>query len=259
MIIGKKHKRVIAGILGLIVFFTFTCPSLSAEGAAEGLSDQEVSERIDFIQDALDQGSTAAQRWWYGWIAFYSGATAFSFVVASLTDDRTLKATQTVSGFQSLVGLSGLLIAPFTGAYAAGVLRSTPEDTPPDRGKKLSKAERLLKKSAEREVEGRAWVQHALGILVNVAGALVIWKGYDKQIREAGDEPWREALLSFALGTAVSQLEIWTQPTRAIGDWEEYQKKYAKSGGEAQEDGAHLRLVALPTVHGLIIGTEINF
>ncbi len=87
----------------------------------------------------------------------------------------------------------------------------------------------MLENSAKAEIGGRSWLQHTLAFLVNATGSIVIWKGYEKKIKEKGDNPVTYALINFALGTAGTELQIWTQPTRAIDDWEKYKKKYLMS------------------------------
>lgn len=208
-------------------------------------SSDDLTNRIKEIQSTLDAGEGSAKLWWYGWAGFYTGAAVFSFGLAGLTEDKTLKITQSVAGVESLLGAGGLLIFPFPSRNAAQKLRRMPESTNEERIAKLKEAERLLKKSADAELSGRSWLQHTLAFLVNTTGSLVIWKGYEKQIKENGDNPFTQALINFALGTAVAELQIWTQPTKAIKDRDEYQNKYSLS--------------VLPTAGGMLASAEIRF
>ena len=59
---------------------------------------------------------------------------------------------------------------------------------------------------------------HALTGVVNLAGGIIVWLGFDRNI-------W-EGVGNFALNTAITEIQIWTQPTRAITDYDNYIKKY---------------------------------
>lgn len=236
----------------LTVVFVITSITVKAHG--ESIPDNDVSQRIQYIQGALDSGTGSAKLWWYGWVAFYSGATAVPLAAALTTKNETLQVTGGVSTAESLIGLCGMFVMPFTTRSAADELRSMPENTPDERSKKLSAAEDLLKKSAEDEIAGKSWVQHSLGVLVNGAGALVIWKVYENRIKQAGGKSWEQALISFVVGTGVSELQIWTEPTMAISDEKNYRSKYP-----APRAAIDTRFLVLPTENGLEFAATVRF
>lgn len=219
------------------------------------LSDD--SKRIQQIQTYLDSGKTRAQLWWYGWTGFYTGAAIFSFTMAALSDNRTSKIFQNVQAFESLVGTAGLLIFPFPAKSAADKLKVMPQNTEEEQIAKLREAEDLLEKSARAEIGGRSWLQHSLAFLVNATGSIVIWKGYEKTIKENGDNPLTQALINLVLGTAVAELQIWTQPTKAIRDWKEYRDRYNIPRGT----GFNLQMdfFACPVESGTIAGVRFRF
>ena len=78
-------------------------------------------------------------------------------------------------------------------------------------------SEEMLKEIAEREKEGRSWKMHALTGAVNLSTGLITWLGFKRSV-------W-DGLEIFALNTAVTELQIWTQPTRAIKDYKNYYGK----------------------------------
>ncbi|MCL4558764.1 MAG: hypothetical protein M1491_09110 [Deltaproteobacteria bacterium] len=210
--------------------------------------------RIRYIQKSLDDGTGRAMLWWYGWVGFYAAATIVPLTAALTSRNGTLQVTGGVSAAESLVGLSGMLVFPFTAKDAAENLRSMPESTPEEKAKKLLAAETLLRESAEDETTGSSWIQHTLGVLVNAAGALVIWQGYGGRIRRAGGEPWEQALISFVVGTSVSELQIWTEPTKAMADYKDYRDKYPSSGPSPDA-----RLMVLPLGNGLELAAAVRF
>lgn len=242
-----KIMKYLAGFLTVVLLVA----CLAATSYCDAGTGNDVSARIDNIQQSLDDGTGSAQLWWYGWVGFYSAATALPLAVALTTDNKTLQVTSGVAAGESLIGLGGMLIFSFPPRSAAAELRSMPENTPEERMKKLSVAETLLKESSDSEMAGTSWVQHSLGVLVNAAGALVIWQVYGNRIKQAGGTAWEQALIAFVAGTAVSEVQIWTEPTRAISDEKEY-----TSGHPAPVDA---RFMILPSGNGLTFAAALRF
>ena len=134
-----------------------------------------------------------------------------------------------MGGAKCTLSLGMLLVMPFTPAYAPGKLAAMPEGDAEEIGRKLSEAERLLDLCARKERMGRAWWKHLLGAAVNAGGSIIIWRF------QKGKDPWKDALISFFSGMAVFEATIWTQPTRAIEDWDSYRQKY-RGGAYLEED-----------------------
>jgi hypothetical protein len=98
-----------------------------------------------------------------------------------------------------------------------------PENTSSKLTEELIYSEELLKEIAEREKEGRSWKIHALTGAVNVSTGLITWLGFKRSV-------W-DGVEIFALNTVVTELQIWTQPTRAIKDYKNYCEKYGTESG----------------------------
>ena len=212
-------------------------------------------ERISYIQTALDEGKKNAQIWWGLWIAGYGGLAAGQYIFAGVAGNYSRNESRShqlrqdfhigcnkstfprkeqwvnylVGGVKCTLSMGMLLVMPFAPAYAPGKLASMPEGTDEEVGKKLTEAERLLELCARKEKMGRSWWKHLLGVGVNAAGSIIIWRC------QKGKDPWKDALVSFFSGMAVYELTIWTQPTRAIEDWDSYRMKY-RGGAYHEED-----------------------
>ena len=225
--------------------------ALAPHARADTSNGNDTSQRIRFLQQALDAGTGSARLWWDGWTAFYSGATAVSLAVALTTNSKVLQVTGGVSAAESLIGLGGMLIFPFRARTAAQELRSMPENTPEERARKLATAQSLLKKSSDAELAGKSWVQHFLGVLVNAAGAGVVWGVYGNRIKQAGGTPWEQALELFVIGTGVSELQIWTEPTRAISDEKSYSNAY--------HPRIDSKFFILPSQNGVLFAAAVRF
>lgn len=201
------------------------------------LSDEQVKEQLSFIENALYSAQPRAKTWWYGWISGYSaGAVVMgSLAVIHWNDEKLDPATQRkvadrgfaedmlVGGATFALGVGGLVIDPFVPAYGPNRLRAMPEGTSEERRLKLQKAEELLHECARRERDGRGWLTHLLNLGANAAAGLVTALAFDR--------PWSDGLLTFATGEAVSLLNIYTQPRRAVSDLHNYEIRYLGKQG----------------------------
>jgi hypothetical protein len=236
-----RHLRGLS-CLALLLALAFLASAYAQEAA---LSDGQVKERLGYIENALRAGQPRAGTWWYGWLATYSaGAVAGGILAGSHWHDTKLEGAETVpdrefaqdmlvgSGTFAL-GVVGLLIDPFTPAYAPKKLRTLPEATPEDRLARLKKAEEILRQCARREASGRSLTTHMLNIGANAAAGIVTAAAFSR--------PWTDGLINFVTGEAVSLLNIFTQPMRATRDLKDYEAKYLGKGGASAPVAAERR------------------
>jgi hypothetical protein len=203
------------GTLYFLLIFLFHFSDLSAQNE---IPDSLVKERINYIQNMLNQGKPAAKLWWNGWLYGYSAATVVQGAVFLGSDQLKTRQDMALGAATTLVGAVGQLIMPMTPAKAPGKLALLPGDTPEERINKLNKAEELFEASAVREKDGRSWKMHAASSAVNISSGLITWLGFDRTI-QAG-------LINFAINEVITETQIWTQPTRAIKDYKNYSAKY---------------------------------
>ncbi len=244
-------KKCLLGIL----FCAIVLP-LNLKAAEVTPTDQEMNERITYIQQALNDGESAGRLWWSGFTFVYGVAAGYQLNTGLKYEDKDRPAN-IVGGTKSLLGALSLLIAPFPAAFAPEKLRETPDD---NLKAKLEKAESLLKASANAEKMGKSWMNHALSIGVNTAGALVIGITYNDYLKDRDKNPTEIALASLISGIIVSELQIWLQPSRAIDDWNKYEQRYISgkiSGSLNQKDHSHY-VFAAPVITadsaGLVAG-----
>ncbi len=208
-------NRSITGTLFLLLIFIFHISKLSAQ---DEIPDSLVAMRIDYIQTMLDNGKPAAKLWWNGWLYGYSAATVVQGAVFLGSDQLKTRQDMALGAATTLVGAVGQLIMPMTPASAPGKLALIPGDTPEERINKLNKAEELFEASAAREKEGRSWKMHAASSAVNLSSGLITWLGFERTVKSG--------LINFAINEAITEAQIWTQPTRAIKDYKKYCEKY---------------------------------
>ena len=223
-----------------------------AQQAAD-LSDEQVKERLGFLEDALTSAQPRAKLWWYGWIAGYSGAALVQGGLAAANwdkkgDARDFAEDMLVGGATCALGSAGLLISPFVPAYGPAALRALPEGTPEERRAKLLKAEELMRGCARREKEGRGWLTHGLNLGVNVAAGLVTVLVFDR--------PWSEGLVTLAISESVSLLNIFTQPRRAQRDLKNYEIRYLGKPGTYREGASNPTLYFSVLPGGVSLGVR---
>lgn len=205
-----------------ILLLGFTCIS-SALAASD--TPEEYQLQMDFIENSLDESRQHARYWYYGWSTFYgvSGVVQTAqWIDADNNDDRVNYA---IGALKSVGGLADMLLKPHPGRNGSAPLQAMPQDTPEQKSKRLESGESILMNSAQRAESRHTWKAHLKVIGVNlIAGALIAGFGDDD-----------DALTSTAIGIAVGEANIWTQPTRAEGDWREYQQKYSQPAGMSWE------------------------
>jgi hypothetical protein len=187
--------------------------------AQDDLSDSQIQERLQVIHHMLEQGRPNAARWWYGWLIGYSAATIVQGGIGLTSKDKDTRQDMALGAATTFLGAMGQIMTPIVPRTALDRISGIPESTPAERKAKLAEAESVFREFALRERNGRSWKIHAVTGAVNLGGGLIVWLGFKRSI-------W-EGLGNFILNTAVTEIQIWTQPTRTARDYDRYMEKYA--------------------------------
>lgn len=214
-------KYICRFIVGLVTAIVISFSGISA--FADSLNDEALSRRIDFIQNRLDDGTTDAKRWQYSWM-FINGAAGYLQLGTATTltdsDEKNERYDNIVGGISSLLATGDLILNPLNSWNAAAKLQNLPQTTDEEKKVKLQFGEQLLKDCADREIYGRSWQTHALAGLVSVIGGAAI--ALDKEDNDDDDYRYGDGAFFFASSMLVAEIQIFTMPTRAIKDWEDY-------------------------------------
>ncbi len=206
----------------LSAIFLLQMGSLQGQDAA---ADSVTDNRIQDIQLTALQDKQNAQIWWYGWLAGYSAATAGQLIVSASTDKLTTRQDMVLGAATTFLGALGQLITPVVPKNAKADYPSFRDYVAGEQPISEEQAAELLKILALREKEGRSWKTHAIAGAVNLGSGLVTWLGFKRTV-------W-DGLMNFALNTAVTEAQIWSQPTRAIKDYENYLRENHPEAGMA--------------------------
>ncbi|MEI6060240.1 MAG: hypothetical protein WCR72_05995 [Bacteroidota bacterium] len=203
----------------LVLWLTVTLQCTKVLAQSE-IPDSLVKVRILCIQQLLEQGKPNARLWWNGWLYGYSAATIGQGAAFFMIDKLKTKQDMALGAATTLIGAAGQLVAPMVPVYAPARLALIPGDTPSERIIKLKRAEELFEASAKREKDGRSWQYQLATTAVNTGSGLITWIGFKRTV-------WA-GLGNFALNTAICEVQIWSQPTRAIKDYKNYRENYEK-------------------------------
>ena len=177
-------------------------------------------ETYDIRLTAL-KDMAGARVWWYAWLTGYSAATAGQAAVYFSSDDKSLRQDMALGAATTFLGAMNQLITPIDPkprdypSYREYVSGEEPMST--------EQAEELLKKLAAWEKKGRSWKTHALAGAVNLGSGLITWLGFKRTI-------W-DGVANFALNTVVTEAQIWTQPARAVRDYEKLSREGMPGAG----------------------------
>jgi len=202
----------------MFILLIFYSVNLNAQTTT---SDSLVHVRIQYIQIRLNQSKHTVDGWWYGWLGGYSAATVAQGVVTLTSTDKNTRQDMALGAVTTFLGATLQVLTPLNTGHAANIISQLPDSTPELQVQKLRIAEQLFKSNALTEKSGRSWEIHALNEAVNLSSGLITWLGYKRTV-------W-DGVANFLLNSAITETQIWTQPTRTLKDYEEYCRKY-KSG-----------------------------
>lgn len=214
----KQTNQLSWGILLLIMLFSFHFSPLCAQNE---IPDLLITDRLQFIKNTLEHDKANTQRWWYGWLGTYSAATIGQGAVYLTSNDKNMRQDMALGAATTLLGVAGQFITPLIPGNEPEQLYLLPATTSAERLNKLPIAEKLLNDCAMREKLARSWKNHALTGAVNLGGGLITWLGFKRSV-------WA-GIGYFALNTAITETQIWTQPTLAKRNYKKYHKKYLEN------------------------------
>jgi hypothetical protein len=201
------------------------------DAARTSLSDAEIEQRLDFIEQRLDASKRHAQIWYWSWMTVNVGATVALSVASAVADDADERASYLPQVALAALGVADMtVIRPLEARFGAEPIRRLPDATRAQRLAKLERAEALLRGNAGRAEDRRSWLVHLANLGLNAAAGAVTYV--------AGRTS--DALISFGSGFAAGEIYIWSEPGAPARDWQDYQR--FRTRGSA----AGLRVAVVP-------------
>lgn len=204
-------------VCAILILATYSS-SITLAAETDSLSGYEL--RMEFIESSLEENRQHASYWQNGWASFYAVSAVAQTALWIDADDSDDSINYSMGALKSVGGLADMLIRPHPGRHGVKDLLDLPQNSLEQKRERLDLGEALLRDSAQRAASRHSWQPHAKVVGVNViVGALIAAFG------DGGD-----ALASSAIGIAVGEANIWTQPTRPEDDWRDYQQKFPTTG-----------------------------
>ncbi len=201
---------------------------VSAAGCRE-----DVEERLEVLRGAFDDQVRGLEIWSYSWGSIYTATAATQATVAATRRYEDPARTDLIAGAVSAgVGSLTFWLAPLRFTVPLKRVRAGWAD--PDRCALLARAEAVRGKVESEQRLGKSWLAHGGNVLVNAGIALILGLGYGH---------WEAALISGLVGTAIGELNLFTQPAKL---------------GRVAEDGT-LRLVPIVTTQSAGAGLVLVF
>ncbi len=214
---GFDETSYISNFITLLLFILFTFYFLPLLAQSE-ISDSLVLDRIQHIQKTLSKDKRDTQFWWYGWLFGYGAATIGQGTIAYLSHSKSTKQDMILGAGTTSLGVIGQFTSPVIPNNVSDSLEHFSEDNPENLLIKIDRAEELMEKVAYSEKVGRSWKTHAVCSVVNLSSGLITWLGFKRTI-------W-DGVANFAFNTAITELQIWTQPNRAMKDYKSGCRRY---------------------------------
>ncbi|MGI9509025.1 MAG: hypothetical protein ACR2QJ_06720 [Geminicoccaceae bacterium] len=183
--------------------------------AQSGSSTVDLEERQQFLRDRLDLGKRPAQIWQYGWTGIMAASATVSAALAIDGEDETVN---TVNAVKSLGSLAILLLDPLDARLGAQPMGDAATASAKDQ---VTRGQAALAANAERARTRTSWKRHLTVIAANVIGGGIIWAAEDAE----------DALISSLTGLAIGEVQIWTEPDRAINDLGAYDERFGTDLG----------------------------
>lgn len=206
--------------------------------------DPDTEARLEFIETRLDEGQKHEKWWWRSWLTVYSIGLAYKIYDGATTRDGSNAAAHYFTAGKSALGIADLTLRPHVGRHGAAPMRAIPKTTAQYCAERLALAEKSMAQASEASNMRWSWKRHLSSLALNLAVATAIDVGWDDE-----GNAWRD----FGVSEASAELSIWTHPTRAYHDYQEYRAKYGSGGGvPAAMAPSTLNFAASPRGLGLV-------
>jgi len=170
-------------LLALFVWSPYTCAE-QADRLSDEINNTVLEQRLKFIEKRLVRQGPDARYWQHGWTGFHAASAVVQGVLAVDADDSDDEVNYLVGAVKSTGALAQMLIRPLPAVQSATRFQALPSRSREELIHKVAQGEALLHENADRS---------------------------------------SDAVTSTLLGIAVSETNIWTEPSRAINDLEDYQ------------------------------------
>lgn len=161
------------------------------------------------LEAALTDLERPTRLWFRSWVAILSTLAVGQAGLAMLEDVPSERAGNLVGASLSALSAVVLIVSAPPGRRAASSYRALPSSTLDEKRVRVGSGHALLYSESAAVGRSRAWWSHAIGFGAGLAAGLGLHLGYEDNLAGA---------VRAAVGTILlTELRIWTRPTRALG------------------------------------------
>lgn len=190
-------------------------PFASAQPTETSTNDAELDARLTALDAYLADMQRPSRIYFGSWVSILSLLCVGQGVQAVFEEDTPTRASLIVGSSLSAAGLTLVLIAPSPGRHGSKRFRAVPTHSLDWRREKLRQGEAFLSGEAAAVRRTRSWFTHAIAVSFGLGAGLYLGLGFDDNLMNA---------LRTGVGTfVITELRIWTRPTRALAYERDYQ------------------------------------
>jgi len=213
------HASFARPFVAAVVAASFLLTSVSSSFAQT--CDPDTEAKLEFIETRLDEGQKHEKWWWRSWMTIYSIGFAYKIYEGAVTRDGSNSTAHFFTAGKSALGIADLTLRPHVGRHGAAPMRAIPKTTAQYCAERLALAEKSISQAADQSNMRWSWKRHLSSLALNLAVATAIDVGWDDE-----GTAWRD----FGVSQVSAELSIWTHPTRAYHDYQEYRVKFGNGG-----------------------------
>jgi hypothetical protein len=229
-------------VAGLVAAATFAGAARAAgcPGDMGPLAAVPVEARVAFLRERLEANRTPAARWTGTWGIVDGVLVAGQLVALPYTSDPSARALLIAGAASGSLVLIQFIFFPVVAPPPPAVAG---EETSCDA---LRELERTLERGARNQAAGSGPAAHVGNTLINAG--LGVGTGFASNSVAAG-------VFTFAIGFALGEAQILTQPTELVRDWDRYQEADLRRPKKV----AIAPLVRLDPGRALVVGVGVTF
>ncbi len=195
--------------------------------------DPDTEARLQFLETRLDEGAHNTRLWWGGWMAVFSIGVVYGVTAGALEDNNEIAVANYITASKGALGIAQLVLRPNVGRHGAAPMRAIPKTSSASCAERLKLAEKSMEMAAGDANMRWSWQRHLGSLLLNLGAGLAVAEGCDEP-----EQGWRD----FGISEVSSELHLWTHPTRASDDWQQYRSQF--SGAPVAAEPSTFRFAA---------------
>jgi len=238
-----KRHLVLALLLGpaACASTSFSLAPAATPAISPPQTDAELDARLHFLEERLDAGRRHAETWYYGWLGFNAACLAYTTASASVDSARS-RSFDIVNASEAAVGVADvLLLRPLPGREGADPIRGPADASPADKVARLTKGEQILVAAAQRADDRSSWINHLGNLAFNLLGGGILLALHEDHY----------AAVAAASGTAIGEVYIWSEPSRARQDLDDY--LHFVADGAVARSGSGSKWLLSPAGRGIAL------